>query len=437
MWAALVGSGIIGCWWAIANAGDVRRCLPVFYTFYALAFGLYLLALWGIARWERLERPESGSRVLLAWLLLVAVAARLFLLGTTPTLSDDVYRYRWDGRVQLAGLDPYRYPPDAPELASLRDAQDRLINFPHLRTVYPPVTQAAFRLGALMGGTITAQKAVFVASELLTVVGLLIILHCRQRSLLWLAAYAWHPLVILEIAGSGHNDALGVGLLWLGVAAWESRRWFGAAAAWSASFLAKFVAAALVPWWWCRHTARRELAVCIALSVVPLVLHPTAITALMDSLSKMGARSESNASVVFILEWLTGSAIASRLIGVGAFVGFLLWWARRCDDPIRYLGGVLGAAALLTPVLHPWYLLWLVPCFCVWRAPWLVALSGTAVLSYTVWPGWLDAGRWVVPTWAHALEYAPVVVLGVWGIAQWKWPSSFRLAMKPAPSARC
>ncbi len=406
------GMGSLLAWGEIRALGDVRQHLWVFYVWFAVAFVLYLAVL------RLVSRHPRPSWMPLALILAVAILARATLVGTTPTLSDDLYRYRWDGRVQLAGIDPYRFPPNHPALEFLRDEPFRRINFPHLRTVYPPLTELAFRLGASLSQTLTAQKCIFLAAELLTVLSLLGILRRRGRSPLWVVAYTWHPLVILEIAGSGHNDALGVAALWLGVWAWEARAWLGVTVGWSAAFLSKFASAVLLPWWWFRREARGWLAACVVLAAAPLLLHWSALTALVESLSAMTTRFESNASVYLALVWLTRSTAIARVLTVALWAGFLFWWARRQSDPVRYIVGGFGAAALFSPVLHPWYLLWLIPCFCFWRVPFLIALTGTAVLSYTVWPGYLAGRPWAMPVWAHVLEYVPVLLFGLWELSQ-------------------
>ena len=178
------------------------------------------------------------------------------------------------------------------------------------------------------------------------------------------------------------------------------------------------------------------LLVSLGLAAVPLLACFSCVTAVVESLSAMTARFESNASLYLLLAWLTGSAAAARYLAVGLGTAFALWWARRQADPTKYLLGTLAVAALLSPVLHPWYLVWLIPCFCFWRPPALVALTGTVVLAYTVWPGRLATGAWVLPVWAHALEYAPVLLLGLWELRRCAWPSSFRLATKPSLSAK-
>ncbi len=444
--------GTVGCWWQIRQLGDVRLRLPEFYLWFAVSFWLYLAGLWLARAWEQRPTTRRATALVVSLVIGAAVMARGLLLPTTPTLSDDIYRYQWDGRVQAHGFDPYAYAPSGPRLAALRDEHSSRINFPHLRTVYPPLTQLAFRLGASLGDTLTTQKLVFVGAELLIIGALLSILQRRRRSLLWVVAYAWHPLPILEIAGSGHNDALGVAMLWLGVAAWELRRYGAAAVGWALAFLSKYATVILVPWWWLRsldsgpglgrgplardvapRVPRRGLVALLLLSLLPLASRPTAISALFESLGDIATRFESNASLYLGLVWFTRSVFVARLLAVGLGVGFLVWWARREADPIRYCLGIFAASSLLSPVLHPWYLVWLIPCFCFWRVPALVALTGTVVLAYTVWPGYLSEGRWELPVWAHVLEYTPVVLLGLWEVWQCRLGLSSRLATKPAP----
>ena len=127
---AILGALEVWCWWRIRLLGDVRVHLGKFYGWFATVFVFYLLSLWLVHRVEKIgdvsirHSPLADRSVPVLGLgsvLLVAVLARLVLLDAPPTLSDDIYRYRWDGRVQLAGVDPYAYPPNHPTLASLRD----------------------------------------------------------------------------------------------------------------------------------------------------------------------------------------------------------------------------------------------------------------------------------------------------------------------------
>jgi len=91
----------------------------------------------------------------------IAIAMRLILLPLTPELSDDIYRYLWDGEVQLAGINPYRYAPAASELSEIRTVYKGLINNPTVPTIYPPLAQLAFLAIALAGGAATFTVGTF------------------------------------------------------------------------------------------------------------------------------------------------------------------------------------------------------------------------------------------------------------------------------------
>src|SRR5437867_4243675 len=126
--------------------------LGTFQALVALAFILVALALLRIRRYERL--PHVGVAV-----LAVAVPARLALLPTAPSLSGDLYRYVWEGRVLLHGGNPYRQSPDDPWLAPLRDHEIYAnVNHKNLATIYPPLAEAGFALVALLSPTVAAFK---------------------------------------------------------------------------------------------------------------------------------------------------------------------------------------------------------------------------------------------------------------------------------------
>jgi alpha-1,6-mannosyltransferase len=119
--------------------GDLRANTIAFLWVYAGLFLLYAIATWLALCIQDLPRP--------AWPTIFALAALMgaTLLFTSPTLSDDMYRYVWDGRVQAAGYSPYTYPPSASQLAHLRD--DDIwpqINRKNAVTVYPPLAEAIY-----------------------------------------------------------------------------------------------------------------------------------------------------------------------------------------------------------------------------------------------------------------------------------------------------
>src|SRR5207248_1841192 len=132
-----------------------------------------------------------------------------------PYLSDDIYRYIWDGRVQAAGINPYRYLPADSALAQLQDDKiyPRINRKDYARTIYPPVAEAVFFLTTRISESVTWMKATTVLFEALAVWALAQLLASfglpRQRILL----YAWHPLTVWEFAGSGHADSIAIAFI--------------------------------------------------------------------------------------------------------------------------------------------------------------------------------------------------------------------------------
>ncbi len=178
----------------------------------------------------------APRRLAVGLLLGATVAIHAVALTGGPRLSDDLYRYAWDGRVQAAGIDPYRYGPLAPELAGQRDAwlfpnsagctaEDPLphctrLNYPRAHTIYPPVAQAYFTAVHLLPGPPREHKLQLYASlgSLALVGGLMWILRARGRDPRLAAFYALTPLAGIDAGSDAHVDVLGA-LLALGALA--------------------------------------------------------------------------------------------------------------------------------------------------------------------------------------------------------------------------
>ncbi|MER2266156.1 glycosyltransferase 87 family protein [Methylobacterium oxalidis] len=163
--------------------------------------------------------PIADARPALILILGFGLAMRLVALPSPPILSTDIFRYVWDGRVQAAGINPYRYVPADPALAPLRDA----LIFPFINradyahTIYPPVAQLFFLLVTRVSESPLAIKLGLVLCEGGTVLALLGLLRRLGLPASRVAAYAWHPLPVWEIAGQGHVDGLMVALMMIGI----------------------------------------------------------------------------------------------------------------------------------------------------------------------------------------------------------------------------
>lgn len=213
---------------SLHQEGRSHRSLLSILALFALAFGCYLIAI-RVAVRARQDRP------LLGLIVLGAVIFRLTLLASDPIEEVDLYRYLWDGQASKSGVNPFRYSPaqvlvastdnalpeDLARLVSLRDGSSVMrgilerVHFGELTTIYPPTAQAVFALAALatprdasLPVRMAVMKAFFVVFDLATLGLVVALLSLAGRPVGWSVAYGWCPLVVKEIANSGHLDAL-------------------------------------------------------------------------------------------------------------------------------------------------------------------------------------------------------------------------------------
>ena len=101
-------------------------------------------------------------------ILFFALLFQLTLMPSAPEMSDDIYRYIWDGKLQCVGVNPYTYAPDDPDLKAYHsESLPSLVNFPHIKTIYPPAAQLVFRLSYMVFGEgVTGMKFLFILFQL-------------------------------------------------------------------------------------------------------------------------------------------------------------------------------------------------------------------------------------------------------------------------------
>ena len=197
--------------------------LPLEYDSFTIGFsGVSGWSLWCYLLACGLVLFGPTDRLTFPLILTFGVLCRLAVLYADPYLSSDIYRYVWDGMVQHAGINPYRYVPADPALAFLRGGSDGAI-YPEINratyahTIYPPFAQALFWGITFLAPTITCMKTVFVLCEGLTLWALVRILAHLGRPREQAILYAWCPLLIWEIAASGHLDAVVMALTMMAV----------------------------------------------------------------------------------------------------------------------------------------------------------------------------------------------------------------------------
>jgi len=351
---------------------------------------------------------RAGLRAALVLVLLGTVALRLAALTAVVPLSDDLYRYAWDGQVQASGASPYRYAPTAPELAELRtewlfpDAQEceqeigrgagcTRINREDVRTIYPPVAQAWFLLGHSLGASELRDlgwELMALVADLATAVLLWRLLVARGRDPRWVAVYAWSPVAVLEAVQNGHVDGLATFFVVLAVAlAGRRPGWSGAAL--GVATMIKLYPALLLPVLLSRRPLRVStafLAVCVA-SYLPhvLALGKDVLGFLPDYLQEEDYGSGDRYLLLRPLGLVgTPATLIAGGLGLAVLVVVLrrLGTARPEDNALL----LFGAALLLATPVQPWY-----------------GLPLAALAALAVRPAWL-----AVPAAAYPAFFAVV-----------------------------
>ena len=344
------------------------------------------------------------------WLILaVSVALRLPPLLDLPFLSTDAFRYVWDGRVQAAGINPYRYVPAAPELAFLRDAAI----FPNINratyaiTIYPPAAQLLFAFVGQIADSMPAMKLVFLALEGLTVAVLLDLLRRTGQPPARIVAYAWHPLAVWEIAGNVHVDGPMVAFLVLGiwVVAVLRRPVAGVAVIAVAAMMKPLAALALPmawrPWDWKAPAAALGT---VALLYVPYLSVGTGMFSFVPGyLREEKIESGEGFWLVELASWLTGPLAWLQPLYLLAAAALMLTLCLRLSfatgestaQRLRRLGWIAFAAIFLLSPGYPWYSLILLPFVVLAGTPAIWAASIGCFLLYNEIHTDLYVAHWI------------------------------------------
>ena len=352
---------------------------------------LYLIVVWLIVR-------ARGARSTLLVVLLFAGIFRLSIVFAPPYLSDDTYRYVWDGRVQAAGINPYRYIPADEHLQSLRDeaVYPKINRRDYAHTIYPPAAEAIYFLTTRISESVTWMKLTIVGFELIAIWILMELLASfgmpRQRILI----YAWHPLAVWEFAGSGHVDPLAFAFIALALLA-RRRQWETATGiALGLATLAKLFPIVLFPtlykrWSWKMPVA---LVVTIIAGYLPYIgVGSLGVIGFIPGYAQeRGIVSGEQFFLLGLVDRLLGIKLPNTFFLLFAAVLLLalaLWSVlKREDDDRGYLKRslVLGTVFMVLFAPHfPWYFAWLVLFLCFVPSIPVFYLTAASFVLYGTW----------------------------------------------------
>jgi hypothetical protein len=379
-----------------------------------LAGILYLFAIR-----EFFATPKFPRRVVIIGLVLAAVW-HIEFLRLPPGADDDIHRYVWDGRLQRLGYNPYLVIPSDPAVKALHTAETRNMNNPDLPSPYPAAAQLFFRATTAIHESTFALKVAFVVCEFAIVFVLLDLLRTSGPGAHLVLAFAWNPLLAIEVAGSGHIDIVGALLLVISVAA-LARRWQTfAALTFGLAVAVKFLPIVLLPLYWKRVRIRDAIlsTAVVALLYIPFLDHGRIP---IGSLGTYVTGFRFNGPVFAALHRVVPPPLVAGLAVLAGLVT-AAWLRIRSAAPEwspnqfawDRFAWPLAASLLCAPVVFPWYLLWLLP-FLTSASTLLIMVWTVSIIPvYVMWHLRTIGRPWgALPVWVMLVEYGCVAVAGV------------------------
>lgn len=366
------------------------------------------------------------------WIVLAGILFRITLWPLAPALSDDPFRYRWEGKLQAAGGNPYDARPNDSKWEYLRDATFPRVTGKDFKAVYGPLTELVewmtYRIASAEEPDPVRQvfwfKVPYALCDLAVLMALPILLISRGYAAGRVLIYAWSPLPVIAFWASGHNDSLTILCLALAFLAAAKQRWTWAFVALSLAAAAKVWPLLLFPLFigWRGYRPLRWYQWWVAAPIFLALSWPywTNIHENLRFMSGFVGGWRNNDSVFGMILWLAkdiyrAKKIAFAIIAAGAvFVTLRRWPLER---------GALAAITLMLMVsanCHPWYLTWILPLLTLLPVPALLLWTALIPIGYSAVITWSALGEWNGSTALRWFEYAPVygVLAGSWIIGR-------------------
>jgi hypothetical protein len=423
---------------ATASLGDIKKNIPCFAILYIVSFIAYIFTVFYISKSRDINEEDVNKSRKILWIIIIfALMFRLTLLPMAP--SDDIYRYLWEGKLQLNGISPYSHSPESSSLEHLRDGFFPGINHKHLITIYPPLTLMVFAITGFISYSLISMKSVFLVFDVLSIFLLLRFLKVMGKSQLNVLIYAWSPLILISFAARGHCDSLQIFFIILAMYLCAIRKNLRSTVSIALAAMSKFIFIIIAPF---LIPAKKFKYALVLFSVIAILYLPyiSAGKGLFSTLFHFGTQYHFNDSAHFLIFCLcVGSPLASKIVTALIFGTVLIFLYKRHlnlfipdenENPplsllstrprqnavarpedlvgrglanglagreegfekrgniemnnfvLNYAFVAIGTFLILTPTLHPWYLTWIIPFLCFNKSrAWLI-LTGTVVCYY-------------------------------------------------------
>jgi hypothetical protein len=420
--------------------GDVRSEIE---KYWVIIFPIYLVYFLIIISILKDKLPQNISPL---WFILTGIIFRIVLIPSEPFLSDDIFRYLWDGKIVAAGINPYKFAPTDIHLLEYRDEiVYPNINFPGIATSYPPVSQFMFLLNNWLGGSVLSWKLMLLTVEIFLVLIILKLLPKFGLGQNRLLIYFFNPLLIIETYSSGHLEIIGVFFFWLAVYLFYKNFDWNSVIVIALSIMTKFIPLISgIPFLIKKFYRRTSLLIltCTLLLIPFMFSGIVPLPGLFSYLNRWefnGGIYQLTTSLMKLLDVKEYQWMVQNLSGhleifyinhalyYKVFVLFILVVVLidqlnklRATSRFRSINFIqrsfilTAVFLLLTPTLHPWYLIWIIP-FLIFIPNWSwIGLTLLIQISYFVLKDFALISEWKESLWVLLAQYVPFYLVLIW-----------------------
>ncbi len=357
---------------------------------YLIAFIPYFISLF-ILKEKGMDTISVKKRLYL--IISFSILFRIILLPSPPSLSDDIYRYLWDGKVQSHGINPYKYSPNSDNLAFIKDEYANKVNEPGCPTIYPPLAQIISLIVYKISYTVTFMKLFYIIFDILLIFVIYKILLFRGDNILKVIIYAWNPASVIEFASNGHNDSMAIFFLFLSFYLAMKDRPFLSVSSLSFSILSKYTPIILIPFYY-KKIDKRALLLLPLIIIVLFWPYRSGIENLLSGINIYSHLQKFNDSIFYLFHstlwhylkdyynpWHLAMIDSKMLVGVILTFVFIYLFIR--NDELGWSAYIIiGLFIILYFQVQPWYLMWILPFACIYRGRAWILLTSLIPLSY-------------------------------------------------------
>lgn len=395
--SAIVLAAIYVCFAYFLDRSDFTHLIILFGSAFALYFFLIFTTL---------DKKETD---ILLW---ISMGFRIVFIVAIPCLSDDFYRFIWDGKLFINGYNPYLFIPseiinsDIANTAGLTQELYEGLNSPNYYTVYPPINQLLFSLGGffskygMLAGIIAIRVPIIIAEFFLIkyIRKLLEALKFSQSKVLW---YALNPLVIIELSGNLHYEGMMMLCIVIAIYWLMQNKWGGAAVWWAMAISIKLIPILFLPVLISRLGIIKSVwfyiitSLALVFTFLPFI-DEQLIYHIGSSIDLYFRTFEFNASIYYVVRWFGFKSVGYNIIqSVGPILSIItlvlvfvisFYKNNSWQDTLKKMLFGYTIYLLMACIVHPWYIVNLVVlCVFVPKYKYAILWSTLIVLSYATY----------------------------------------------------